>query len=265
MFPMKQKEFLTWLKSPERLDLLGNIIDLSNERVPGEYAGDKAEYITKLFTDCFGGNANNKKIILTQKSPLADEFGFFDNNPKGHFVKSLEISNVSSDVKFHDFSVNNMKIHSSSGKITLDNLIIYELELAPTVSGLTIENCCIGTMKFRYGNSVHDLEVKGGGVCNLSLPSPHEPNPFSGSVNFRRDVDLPLKSGFLLHGPQAYRNMRSHMSKLENAPMASLFHRLEHLIERENSAYFDRIIGATYRIFSGYGGNYPFDIAWGSC
>jgi hypothetical protein len=43
------------------------------------------------------------------------------------------------------------------------------------------------------------------------------------------------------------------MSKLENAPMVSRFHRLEQSVERENLALFDRLLSHGYRVLSDYG------------
>jgi hypothetical protein len=52
------------------------------------------------------------------------------------------------------------------------------------------------------------------------------------------------------------------MTNLENAPMASLFYRLEQLVERKDLVWFDRHISRVYSLLSDYGSASWKPFAW---
>jgi hypothetical protein len=64
-------------------------------------------------------------------------------------------------------------------------------------------------------------------------------------------IQAPPKAESLNHTPIPRVNNPSH--KLIDGEMASLFHRLEQLVERENQGWFDRLLSRNYSVLSNYG------------
>lgn len=118
---------------------------------------------------------------------------------------------------------------------------------------VSLLNCFIGTLIVNF-ESASTLDVRGGGVLDITCPAPSSKGPFTGSVYFDKKVYFSRAPGLRLKGPQPYRNMRAHMLKLENTPMVSLFHTLEQATERKMEKFgFHRAISALYEYLSDYG------------
>jgi len=126
---------------------------------------------------------------------------------------------------------------------------------------LILENTRIGELNLQ-SNTIEYFHVKGGCILNLTCNPPNEPNPFIGSVSFE-NVFFPRNTkNFPLKDPQPYRNMRHHMSELENHQMANLFHSLELAIEREKDVLTNKIFGYLYEWVSDYGASTLRPILW---
>jgi len=114
-------------------------------------------------------------------------------------------------------------------------------------------NTKIGKLEIQ-SNTVSHFHMSGGCVLDIDIPVPGSVNPFNGSVSFDDKVFFPKKARvYLLQDAQPFRNMRHHLSSLENATAANLFHSLELAVERENDARFTRLISNMYGLFSNYG------------
>lgn len=99
-------------------------------------------------------------------------------------------------------------------------------------------------------------------MCNIICPPPKSDNPFTGSVNFKNVFFPEDTKDYLLRGAQPYRNMRHHLTTLENAQMANVFHRLELIIERETDTPINKFISHIYQLLSDFGSSTLRPMLW---
>jgi hypothetical protein len=191
------------------------------------------------------------RIINRMKAALA-RLGVHGFKPELRNASArLETLGWVQDGKLKDISLTEFDFSDSIGHFSLKNLMVASLRIS-LCEDFSLENCWIGTL-YLQGSSARLFEVRGGGILNIQSPPPTAENPFTGSVHFDKHVYLPRRSNDWLKGPQSYRNMRSHMLKLENNPMVTRFHRLEQLLERETADPFDNLISWVYSGLSGFG------------
>ena len=171
-------------------------------------------------------------------------------------------------------------------KITFDNLNIKDLSIhGDPDSTILIENCRISRLQLGIGGggynvnlvmrkswvgnlvlcpkSIQHFEMTGGGIFNIDCPPPDGENPFMGSVIFGRDVFLPRNTKhYPIEGPQPYRNLQAHLTKLENVPAVSFVRAAEQAIEREKDTFFNKILSYLYQWFSNFGSSALRPVIW---
>ncbi|MFN3935876.1 hypothetical protein [Parvibaculum sp.] len=126
---------------------------------------------------------------------------------------------------------------------------------------LNFTDCWIGELRIVSG-CIEDLAFIRGGIFKFVCPGPAEKNPFSGSILFS-NVFLPrTRKEYLIGGAQPYRNMRYHLSQLQNGPAASVFHSAELAVERDDERGLNWLFNFLYDEFSDYGASPVRPLAW---
>jgi hypothetical protein len=67
---------------------------------------------------------------------------------------------------------------------------------------------------------------------------------------------------YLITGPQPYRNLRSHLRKLENSQAANFLNSAELAMERHTDRRTNRLLSRLYELFSDYGGSTLRPVLW---
>ena len=128
-------------------------------------------------------------------------------------------------------------------------------------SWLKFQECWIREFRMDPG-SIIDLAFFGGGIFNLRCPAPADKSPFRGSVSFS-GVFLPrTRTNYDIGGAQPYRNMRYHLSQLQNGPAASVFHSAELAVERDDERGLNWLFNFLYEEFSDYGASPVLPLVW---
>lgn len=122
-----------------------------------------------------------------------------------------------------------------------------------------LRNTKVGTLVIK---DVSLIDMEGGCVLNIDIPTPGGSNPLKGSVDFVRTFFPRNRTDWLLQGPQPYRNMRFHLRNIENGQMANLFHSAELAVERDRDTRFNRILSYAYELFSDFGSSAARPIIW---
>lgn len=182
----------------------------------------------------------------------------------------------------------NVKV-SMTGTLELRNLSIGQLNfLVPmTICDIYIENCNIGEIKTvihstkkpldielnirktRIGKlivaskSIKKFEMKRGCILDIECPTPDQDNPFTGSIVFKR-VFFPRMSRFwMLDNAQPYRNIRHHLTSLDNLQMANMIYSRQLAVEKKDDKWlFDKPISEFYELFSNYGSSTLLPLLW---
>lgn len=162
-------------------------------------------------------------------------------------------------------AIRTLNIHSSTSQFNIENCYIGLLQIS---SGslqrmVNIKNCWIDRLEIASA-SVDSLSVGGGGIAFIKTPPPDRENPITGTASFV-GVLLPTnrKQTQLFTGTQPYRNLRSHMEKLNNGPMANMFRTLELKSERkESDKKLTWLLNGLYDITSGYGSSPGKPLFW---
>lgn len=170
-------------------------------------------------------------------------------------IKNLSIENV---------AIGSLSLEIKTLQVTIRNSAISRLRLL--YGGVVLENCNIGTLAL-VGHpqgliGTHELTVSGGCILDIECPAPWTPSPFQGPASFS-NVFLPRNPvDYLIKGPQPYRNVRSHLRKLENSQGANLFHSAELAMERKTDSRANKVLGFLYETFSDYGSSTLRPLAW---
>ena len=257
---MKVTEFEKWLDDVSSITLGPRQIDRTNW--PGSSTSqntpdDFIEYIQSSFTSI--SKSGDAKYILQHDGVLPFQIEALDRqNP---FIPGLMVTQYGK-AALKNFETKNLEFVNSTGFLKITNVITETLSIynCPAAS-FEIRDCSIGTLVLQR-RCARNFDVSGGIILDIDAPSPDEENPFRGSVYFDESVQLPKESGRLLKGPQTYRNLRAHIAKLENAPMVSLFHRLEMIIDRERESRFERFLSRCYSALSSYGSSSLTPVLW---
>lgn len=174
----------------------------------------------------------------------------------------LRVGTNNSGISLQNLKIRNLQLTYASNKTVCQNCWIDRLEIMDC-GEIYLKNCLVGSLIFHRG--ITNLEVQGGCVLTIKCAPAHGENPFKGSVLFQR-VYFPRNPGFRLADAQPYRNMRAHMQKNENTPMAALFHTLEQAVERkQDTSLFARFVSWSYEIFSDYGSSLTRPAIWFFC
>lgn len=164
-----------------------------------------------------------------------------------------------------------------ASNFTIQNLKIYDLSIGPgdlilincKIKRLTLDNNakvrlidshvgCLNVLK----RGCSEFKAVRGGILNIDCSPPKSNNPFTGSVVFINTFFPKNTNDYLLKNAQPYRNMRHHLMSLENEVMASKFHSLELVIERETDPFPDNLLSYMYAAFSSYGGSIIKPFIW---
>lgn len=237
----------------ERLDL--------NEYYHRDQTGslkDKSERFFKMVHDRLRAT-KTITIVLNQKiEPLTHAIGGSDMRGdigRIHFERpaSLRLVNLSIGV---------LQISHDGVQVKLEDCDVAQLWINSHRAELTTRDTNIGVLNLQQ-NALKHFEMVGGCLLNINCPSPHEPNPFTGTVSFSADVFFPRdRHRYLLKGPQPYRNLRHHLRDLENAQMANLVHSAELAAERDDDSWPNRIISRMYELFSDFGSSALRPLVW---
>lgn len=169
---------------------------------------------------------------------------------RGMAIRVLAFNSSSSILKLENCYIGHVTVHNSNGN----------------TRRMLLRNCWIGKLEMA-SNSIDSLIVEGGGIAHIKTPPPDRENPVAGSVAFE-NVLLPFskKQTALYVGAQPYRNIRSHMEKLNNGPMAGLFRTLELRSERgESDRWLAKAFNYLYDGASGYGSSIGLPLFWALC
>ncbi len=170
-------------------------------------------------------------------------------------IKNLIIENV---------AIGSLTLQVRTLQVTIRNSAISRLQLL--YGGVVLENCNIGTLTLAGHPQgligTNELTVSGGCILDIVCPPPWTPSPFQGSASFS-NIFLPRNPvDYLIKGPQPYRNVRSHLRKLENSQGANLFHSAELAMERRTDTRANKVLGFLYEIFSDYGSSTLRPVGW---
>lgn len=148
-------------------------------------------------------------------------------------------------------------VSSTDADVRLTNCFIGLLVLEGPSSPerhIILNNCWVGQIRLA-SQGVYSLQCENGGIGSMKSPAPDADNPISGTASFKNVLFPTSKNGSkMFQGAQTYRNMRAHMEKLNNGPMAGLFRTLELRSERkESDKGLTRALNALYDGASRYG------------
>jgi|GEM_PF-3477591 len=177
----------------------------------------------------------------------------------------LTVNSTNPNVSIKGAAIRTLNIHSNAGQFDIENCYIgfLQIQSGTTQRMVNIKNCWIGRLELTSA-SVDSLSVGGGGIAFIKTPPPDRENPITGTASFV-DVLLPTnrKQTQLFTGTQPYRNLRSHMEKLNNGPMANMFRTLELKSERkESDKKLTWLLNGLYDITSGYGSSPGKPLIW---
>ena len=98
--------------------------------------------------------------------------------------------------------------------------------------------------------------MTGGGIAWIDCPPSDGANPFVGDVRFT-NVFFPFsqRQSSLFESSQGYRNLRSHLDKLDNALESEKLRCLQLRADREREKGFAWFVNWFYGTFAGYGRN----------
>jgi len=142
-----------------------------------------------------------------------------------------------------------------STEVVFENCCIGEINfrIPDPRNNVTLKNCWVAKIEFTK-KSTKNLNVEAGWICEVICPPPDGDNPFTGSVNFS-NVSFPTstKGTNLFHGPQQYRNLRSHFEKLNNSSSAGLMRANELASNHENEQGVSLLFSWFYGLASNFG------------
>ena len=126
---------------------------------------------------------------------------------------------------------------------------------------LGLGNCWIGNLSLER-NSFASFRMKGGGILDLSCPTPPGNNPFMGPVRIDRDVFAPSTRDYGLQTAQPYSSLKLHLLNLGNVSAASIFQRAELTFERQDDTPTNKVLGFLYWLGSDYGTSTGRPLLW---
>jgi hypothetical protein len=260
---MGRNQFAAWLTVVEKLYIRPERVDITAWASEHNKDTNDVSVLNEFVTfvcHSFGTTDHHSDQTFVIPAGFEEKLTITPQNRGGDFMLALQITAFPRTTTLKDFKIKELTLHNHVGKIVLSNIVVYNLSITG-VGDFDIRDCLIGTLNLR-GRAASDFEIYGGMIFNIICSPPASELPFNGSVHFDRSVYLPKKSNEQMRGAQAYRNLRSHMAKLENTPMVSRFNRLEQLVERERQTRFDRSISNLYQLLSDYGSSSLRPVLW---
>lgn len=235
-------------------------------------------------------NLNLTKWVQTRKGTIDDFFAEIGRSLRSNKITHVEIDRsipdqdyvISGKGRGFEHYLSHLLITNPQSKtLTIDNISVKHLSIQTSAVQLCIKHSNVGTLDVFEGcraklmvsesnigtlvikkNSISHLDMTGGCILNVDCPSPEGSNPFTGSVSLP-GVFLPREPGkYLLEGPQPYRNLRSHLMKLENAQTANVVHSAELAVERKTDTTINKVLSVLYEIFSDFGSSALRPLVW---
>ncbi len=123
----------------------------------------------------------------------------------------------------------------------------------------SIDQCLIGELVFAP-TSVRALEIRASKIGRVKCPLPGENNPFTGPVTFHKTAFM--KKRLFVSDVQQYRNLRHHLSTLENQMAESFVHSKVLSLERRDDNFFNRLVSIFYQYSSNFGSSTWAPLLW---
>jgi hypothetical protein len=219
-------------------------------------SGLEAGWVDELLGDC-------QRTIESERSLFGQFTGMPDTNaiklgpatrPERTNVSDLTIDNCNTTIELENLTARRLSFGGNNKNIRLKNLWVDSLTFFGKQGTCILEDVWVGDLIFIRQSAFEAFNLTEGGILNIQCNTPDGDNPIAGSATFKK-IYFPRKVGLRLKGPQPYRNMRSHMERLQNVPAASLFFALEQTVDRKSIHLFslDRLISWIYSLLSNYG------------
>lgn len=270
------REFERWFEVDE---------SVSGEPVPGDITAwvrqghQSAEsYVSNVIS---ADRRSRKHVSLsgnTNDIPKSYQFSFPESSrsrlPSQDEVSDISHLDVRESLRYAKLEIQNGTIKeivlTAKAEARFESCIIGTLRINKPGSNrheVWLKNCWIGRL-ILASDSVETFDVKGGGIFDIRCPVPDEPGPFRGNVDFSEGVTLPVsaKESALYRGPQSYRNLRSHIEKLQNFHLTNYFRAKEMAANADpkfgKDVGFNLFINFLYRWLSGYGESASRPLIW---
>ena len=159
--------------------------------------------------------------------------------------------------------VNDLTVHGAGRPeaLIIKNCRIFNLHLKDRAQ-ITLVDSYIGALDIPNVDAVCYYEMRGGCILKINCPTPSGPNPFCGNVSLL-NVFLPRNTKhYLLDSPQSYRNVKHHLTKLENTQVANIFHSAELAVERETDQLPNKVLAYIYGWSSDFGSSWFRAFLW---
>ncbi|MEL3889165.1 hypothetical protein V6B08_02765 [Ferrovibrio sp. MS7] len=144
---------------------------------------------------------------------------------------------------------------ASAGSLSLSDCFVHVL-IVNRKHSLSLHNCYVGELR------IHDkfgfFNMTGGGLLGLFCREGE--NPFESSVLFK-NVYMPRNSDCGIE-TQSLRNIRKHLTSMNNALSAGIFHSTELALDREHEPAPSRFFSWVYEIISDYGNSTVRPLCW---
>lgn len=223
----------------------------SNNQNPNQSLAN--EWIERMAKDkeCLQLKIDSAGVFLLN---FSEGSGFDEvlNGPE-HFVK-LYVNAAIDGLEISNAKIHRLQIHNAvKGLVSIENCLINFITFRPGSESLTIYNSWVGSLELGPA-SLKTFYSSRSWFGSIECPTPDQENPFGGFVDFN-DVKIPTSQQSTLHntGAQPFRNMRSHMEKLGNGPMAGYMRAKELASERETTdSWVTKSFNYLYWIASGY-------------
>jgi len=258
---MNLSEFHGWLDEMDKLKPPGNTVRLhkwmSEQRsARGQPVSDEALRAEALALFRTNRDADHAFEFNAWPEELLIDFADAPTST----VAVLTFAEMTKPLTLRGVRCKSLAFNGNAYLVRLENCRIGNLSL-PAMGNYELKDTWVGDFVISW-KSIRSLKVEGGGIANINCPIPEGENPFIGSVQFSK-VAFARKPSRRLTGPQPYRNMRAHMLRLQNAPMAGLFHSLEQAVERHAEQNpVNRGLSWFYQLLSDYGSSPARPLAW---
>jgi len=170
---------------------------------------------------------------------------------------------VNSKLVVRNLYINDMWVYGVGipEALIIKNCRIFNLRLTGCAQ-ITLLDSYIGALDISSSDAVCYYEMRGGCILKIDCPTSSASNPFCGNVSLL-NVFLPRNTKhYLLDSPQPYRNVRHHLTKLENTQVANIFHSAELAVERETDQLPNKVLGYLYGWTSDFGSSWFRAFVW---
>ncbi len=252
-------QFIEWCR--QETPKPSSNLDLSKWSQAKKGKGDVDDFFTEIGSSLRSNKITSVRIdvsVPAQDYVISGEGAGFE-----HYLSQLQITNpISGTLTIDNVSVKHLLVRNKPSQLCIKHSNVGMLVVHPGCrANLMVSETNIGTLVINQ-DSISHLDMTGGCILNVDCPAPEEPNPFTGSVSLR-GIFLPREpEKYLLEGPQPYRNLRSHLRKLENAQTANVVHSAELAVERKTDTKMNKLLSLLYEICSDFGSSALRPLVW---